>query len=118
VLKFIFGRETPDDYLRSGIDAFRWFQGSPFDSFPSGHAVQIMSVGTVLLLAYPTKRWVWIVLMGLGLLALVLGNWHFVSDVVAGASFGALGGAATTALWLSRGPGDRDVERTAKPTGS
>ena len=99
VLKYIFGRETPGEFLKTGLDSFHWFQGGPMTSFPSGHAVQIMAVGGVFLMAYPQKRLVWFALMGVGLVALVLGNWHFVSDVIAGAAFGFSGGVATFALW-------------------
>lgn len=99
VLKRIFGRETPDEFLQNGIDTFHWFQGTPINSFPSGHAVQIVSVGTVLLVAYPRHRAAWLSIMGLGLIVLVLGNWHFVSDVVAGAAVGAVCGSATVTLW-------------------
>jgi membrane-associated phospholipid phosphatase len=102
VLKRIFGRETPDEFLQNGIDAFRWFQGLPTNSFPSGHAVQIVSVGIIFLMAYPRFRTAWLSLMGLGLIALVLGNWHFVSDVIAGAAFGAVGGTAIMTLWRSK----------------
>ena len=102
ILKRIFGRETPGEFLQNGIDTFRWFQGLPTNSFPSGHAVQIVSVGVIFLMAYPRFRTAWFSLMGLGLVVLVLGNWHFVSDVIAGVTFGAVGGIATMTLWRSR----------------
>lgn len=106
LLKRLFGRKTPDEFLQSSVKAFDWFQGTPNTAFPSGHAVQIVSVGTVFLLAYPRQRAVWLTLMGVGLIALVLGNWHFVSDVIAGAGVGASAGLATTVLWRSqRRPG-------------
>jgi membrane-associated phospholipid phosphatase len=102
VLKLIFGRETPDEFLRTGLDAFHPLEGAPWSSFPSGHAVQIVSVVSVFMMTYPKQRPVWIGLMGAGLVALILGNWHFVSDVIAGAAFGGLGGAATVTLWRQR----------------
>lgn len=102
LLKRIFGRETPGEFLGSGVDAFNWFRGVPTDAFPSGHAVQIVSVGTVFLLAYPQQRAGWLALMVVGLIALVLGNWHFVSDVIAGTGVGASAGIATMVLWRSR----------------
>jgi len=102
ILKNAFGREIPDEFLQSGIDTFHWFRGVPTSSFPSGHAVQIVSVGIIFLMAYPRFRTAWLSFMGLGMVALVLGNWHFVSDVIAGAAFGAVGGTATMTLWRSR----------------
>jgi membrane-associated phospholipid phosphatase len=102
LLKRFFGREIPDIFLQTGVDAFHWFQGAPTDAFPSGHAVQIVSVGSVFLLAYPRFRVAWLALMGIGLIALVLGNFHFVGDVLAGSLVGACAGIATTVLWRSR----------------
>ena len=102
VLKRLFGREMPDEFLQGGTDAFHWFQGTPSSSFPSGHATQIVSVGTVFLIAYPRQRPVWLVFMGLILVVLVLGNWHFVSDVLAGAGWGMIVGIATMVLWRSK----------------
>jgi membrane-associated phospholipid phosphatase len=99
LLKTVFGRQTPVEYLQSGVDTFRWFQGTPFTSFPSGHAVQIVSIGTTFLMAYPRQRPVWLALMGFGLALLILANFHFVSDVIAGSTVGAIGGAATMTLW-------------------
>jgi membrane-associated phospholipid phosphatase len=105
ILKRLFGRKTPDDFLRDGIDAFHWLQGTPISSFPSGHAVQIASVGIVFLMAYPRQRAAWLALMGLGLMALVLGNWHFASDVIAGTAVGAVGAVATLSLWRAKADG-------------
>lgn len=114
LLKRLFGRETPDKFLQTGVDAFHWFQGVPTDAFPSGHAVQIASVGAVFLIGYPRYRVGWLALMGLGLVALVLGNFHFVSDVIAGAGVGACAGLATTVLWRSRS--QWRTARTPHPT--
>ena len=105
VLKPVFGRPTPDEFLQNGIDKFHWFQGSLINSFPSGHAVQIVSVGVVFCAAYPRQRSFWLALMGVGLVALVLGNWHFVSDVLAGTGVGLIVGFATMIIWRSRGRG-------------
>jgi membrane-associated phospholipid phosphatase len=102
VLKRLFGRETPDVFLQTGSDHLHWLQGSQFDSFPSGHAVQIVSVGTVFLLGFPRYRALWLSGMAAVCIALVLGNWHFVSDVIAGAGVGAIGGLAAVVLWKAR----------------
>ncbi|HTV28732.1 MAG TPA: phosphatase PAP2 family protein, partial [Xanthobacteraceae bacterium] len=67
VLRPFFGRQTPDEFLLGGKDAFHWFQGSFISSFPSGHAVQIVSVGTIFFAAYPRQRPFWLALMGIGL---------------------------------------------------
>ena len=92
LLKWVFGRMDarvwiihPDEYV------FHWFHGGQgFQGFPSGH----MLVFTPLLLAlwdfYPRYRMVFL-LAWLGLaLALMVTEYHFLSDVVAGAYLGFL----------------------------
>jgi len=102
LLKFVFGRPTPDDFMATGSDRFHWLHGVPTDSFPSGHAVQIASIGYVFVLLFPRYRVAWFGLMAAGLSALVLGNWHFLGDVIAGAAFGGVGAVTTLSLWRFR----------------
>jgi membrane-associated phospholipid phosphatase len=115
ILKPIFGRNGPINFLQSGIDKFHWFEGTTISSFPSGHAVQVVSVGTAFWIAYPRQRFAWLALMILILVMLVAGNWHFVSDVIAGAGVGAIGAVATTLLWRLKSDGE--ASRCGNKTG-
>ncbi|MDR5727548.1 MAG: phosphatase PAP2 family protein [Terriglobia bacterium] len=101
-LKPLFGRPGPGTLLATGRTAFHWLHGTPIDSFPSGHAVQIASVMTVLCIVYPRWRSLWYTLIAALSLALILGNWHFVSDVIAGNFVGAFGGAMIVNFWQNR----------------
>lgn len=103
-LKPFFGRQIPSVFLSGGPFGFDWLQGTPTSSFPSGHAVQIMSVAAALWLRHPQMRIYTAVPAGALLMMLVLGNWHFVSDVIAGGYVGALGAAAIVMLWQTRPP--------------
>lgn len=105
-LKPLFGRHMPFDFLATGKSSFHWFEGAPTDSFPSGHAAQFASVFTVLCMVYPRWRGLWCALIAAGSLVLVLGNWHFVSDVIAGNFVGAFGAAMIVGFWQRR-PGPK-----------
>lgn len=102
LLKPLFGRSTPDDLIATGLSSFSWFNGTMDSSFPSGHAVQIASVASVLWMTYARWRPIYALLAGGIMLILVLGNWHFVGDVVAGAFIGASAGLMIVNLWRMR----------------
>jgi len=106
-LKFVFGRTWPDtwihnnpSFLRDGIYGFNFFSGGPeYASFPSGHMAVTCAVISVLWLFYPAAR----VLYALAGLAAAIGligaNYHFLSDVIAGAFVGISIGWMVTSLW-------------------
>ena len=92
VLKWLFGRtETRTWLLDPSLYGFHWFAGKEgFQGFPSGH----MLVFTLLFLAlwhfYPRYRLYYgVVWFCLGA-ALVATEYHFLSDVLAGAYIGAM----------------------------
>jgi membrane-associated phospholipid phosphatase len=91
-LKFTFGRLNPRILLASHMsDKFHWFQrGEHYDSFPSGHMLVFAALFTALWLFYPRYRSIFLWLALLLAVALVATNYHFVSDVIAGAYFGLL----------------------------
>ena len=101
VLKWCFGRTWPEAWrpgdgptlINQGVYGFHPFHhGSPYASFPSGHAAVICAVLAVLWFSYPRARWCY-VLGGLGTCAaMVACNYHFVGDVVAGSILGAITG--------------------------
>lgn len=79
--------------------------GYKFQSFPSGHAATAAGLAIALAMLYPRGRWLFAALATLAAVQRLQGNAHFLSDVLAGASLGALVGAACTlpgplALWL------------------
>lgn len=107
LLKPLFGRQPPTDWVIHGTYAFSWLFQTDNGTFPSGHAVQMASVATVFWNAYPRWRWLCAVLPVLFSALFVLGNWHYVSDVIAGLFLGVTAGLMVEALWdgATRSPG-------------
>lgn len=95
-LKYLFGRTWPETWtqnnpslIRNGVYGFNFMHGgSAFQAFPSGHMGAACVVLTMLWMCYPTFRWLYIIAGVLVGAALVAGNYHFLSDVIAGAFVG------------------------------
>jgi len=91
-LKILFGRQRPHQ-----TETFESFNFDPFNfhwhwhSFPSGHTQVVFVVATLLSLAWP--RWKWIFLFTAFCLAMtrVIIHQHFMSDIILGAAVGYLG---------------------------
>jgi membrane-associated phospholipid phosphatase len=121
-LKFAFGRPWPEtwarnnpSFIRDGAYGFHPFHGGgSYTSFPSGHATMICTVMTVLWICYPRYRPVYALCVAAVAVGLVGANFHFLSDVVAGAFVGISAGCLAVALWEL---GDRRVrpDREAAP---
>lgn len=117
-LKSVFGRPWPATWigdppanpslLGDGTYGF-FFHGKPTDyyaSFPSGHTARTVAVLAVFWVACPCGRWVYALLTALIAGGLVVLNFHFVGDVIGGATLGGITGAY--AAHLARlGPGQR-----------
>jgi membrane-associated phospholipid phosphatase len=104
VLKPVFGRAVPPLYLRYGDYGFHWFHRSvEFGAFPSGHADQAMSIVAVLWVYYPRWRWVYVGAFLLLAGALIVGEWHYLSDIVAGGFIGTVAGVLMMHIWRAYG---------------
>jgi membrane-associated phospholipid phosphatase len=80
--------------IGTGAYGFHPFEaGDDIGSFPSGHAARTMAFATVFWLAMPRGRWLYAIIAGPMLIALVAMNYHFVSDVIAGSVLGGIVGA-------------------------
>lgn len=97
VLKLAFGRAWPETWVGNNPslisnDVFGFFPfhgGAGFASFPSGHETVVCAVAACLWVLVPRFRPIWAVgpiVVALGLLG---ADYHFVSDVLAGAVLGA-----------------------------
>lgn len=92
LLKWLFGRiETREWLLHPEAYGFHWFAGDEgFNGFPSGHMLVLTPLFLALWRFYPRYRTLYaLVWSGLGL-ALVLTDYHFLSDVIAAAYIGLL----------------------------
>ncbi len=91
-LQYVFGRANTETWtLYHQLPRFYWFRaGEGYGSFPSGH----MTVFTALVISfwqyYPCRRLVGVSFLLLLALALIATNYHFVSDVIAGAYLGLI----------------------------
>lgn len=111
-LKFVFGRTSPSSwmdqhpsFIANHVYGFNFFHsGSAYQAFPSGHMTATCAVLAVVWAWYPRWRALW-VLIGLGVgAALIGGNFHFLSDVIAGAFVGGSTGWIATAMWPASSP--------------
>jgi membrane-associated phospholipid phosphatase len=101
VLKVTFG-VLPTGYVLTGWPhTINWFHGSPDASFPSGHMMLAGAWAGVMMRHYPKSILALAgALAGAGCL-LILGNWHFVSDVLAGTFGGVTAGLLAAEIWLA-----------------
>ncbi len=90
--KYVFGRTNTRIWIVNQVsDDFHWFNGGgDFSSFPSGHMMVFTAFFAALWHFYPRYR-----LISAGLLlvlasALITTNYHYLSDVIAGAYLGLI----------------------------
>ena len=89
LFKFLFGIPSPVEMLfQSAPHAVHFLSGNPEDGFPSGHMMLSGAFAGALMRFYPRIRGRLLSLLGAGALILVWGDWHFVSDVIAGTFLG------------------------------
>jgi membrane-associated phospholipid phosphatase len=108
--KFIFGRTWPEAWLQNnpsfigdGTYGFNLMHGgSAYQSFPSGQMAATCAVVSVLWIWYPQLRWVGAIAVVAVAVGLVGANYHFLSDVIAGAFVGTMTGWMVTAIWSVR----------------
>jgi membrane-associated phospholipid phosphatase len=106
-LKNAFGRTWPESwmgphisFIRDGAYGFNPFHGGPpYTAFPSGHMTVVCAVVPVLWVFYPKFRPLYILCVLVTAALLVVTNFHFVSDVIAGAFLGISVGWITLAIW-------------------
>ena len=73
--------------------------GTEHSSFPSGHMVLAASFAGVFMRLYRVSIWPLSALLLLGATLLILGDWHFLSDVIAGTFVGLSAGLLAGELW-------------------
>ena len=96
--KYIFGRYWPETFIgnnpslqKTGAYGFHFFHfGKAFDSFPSGHTTVIFAFMTVLWIMFPRLRWLAILCCASVIIGLMGCNFHFPSDIIAGALLGTI----------------------------
>lgn len=92
VFKVLFGVPTPEEVIQGAGHTFNLWKGSENSSFPSGHMVLAGAFAGVFMRLYRISIWPLVALLALAAGLLVLGDWHFLSDVVAGTFLGTSAG--------------------------
>jgi membrane-associated phospholipid phosphatase len=103
-LKFVFGRTWPaygqPSFIFEAAYGFHPFHGGPdFESFPSGHSAAVCAVAVILWTYLPIIRAFCAATVAAILAALVAGDFHFLSDVIAGAFVGISLSALVVNVW-------------------
>jgi membrane-associated phospholipid phosphatase len=106
-LKFIFGRTWPaygqPSFIFEGIYGFHPFHGgADFGSFPSGHTVAVCAVAVILWRNLPMLRALCAVSVAIIMVVLLAGDFHFLSDVIAGAFIGVSLSVLVVNMWEHR----------------
>lgn len=101
VLKLFFGVPNPTDVMHGARHTFHFWKGWGANSFPSGHMALAAAFAGVFMRLYRASVWP---LGGLLLLAaalLLIGDWHFLSDVIAGSFLGLSAGILAAEGWAA-----------------
>ncbi len=111
-LKLLFGRTWPEtwvgnnlSFIRDHVYGFNWLHGGAgYGSFPSGHMTATCAVLAVLWLCYPRLRPAYALAALAVAVGLIGADFHFFSDVIAGAFVGASVGWMMVALAERQAP--------------
>jgi membrane-associated phospholipid phosphatase len=103
-LKFVFGRTWPaygqPSFIFEAAYGFHPFHGGPdFESFPSGHSAAICAVAVILWKCLPIIRIFCAATVAAIMAGLIAGDFHFLSDVIAGAFLGISLSALVMHIW-------------------
>lgn len=101
ILKLFFGVPNPAAVMHGTKHAFDLLTGSSNSSFPSGHMVLAGAFAGVFMRLYRTSILPFSALLLIGAVLLIAGDWHFVSDVIAGTFLGISAGLLAGEVWLA-----------------
>ncbi len=90
IFKLVFGRINTRFWLEHKVsDSFHWFHGGgDYSGFPSGHMTVFSAFFAAVWLFYPRYRSLSVGLALVLAVALIVTDYHFLSDVIAGAYLG------------------------------
>ena len=99
VLKPFFGVPIPAEVMEGARHSFNFLKGSGTGSFPSGHMVLAGAFAGVFMRLYRASVRLFSALLLLASGLLIVGGWHFLSDVIAGAFAGVSAGILAGEAW-------------------
>jgi membrane-associated phospholipid phosphatase len=100
VLKLLFGVPNPTAVVHGTQHVFNLLGGSSNSSFPSGHMVLASAFAGVFMRLYRSSSLPLFALLLIAAVLLIIGDWHFVSDVIAGTFVGVSAGLLAGEVWL------------------
>jgi membrane-associated phospholipid phosphatase len=101
VLKVFFGVPSPADLVRGAGHGFNLWMGSEGSSFPSGHMVLAGAFAGFFMRLYKASVWLFSALLLIAAGLLLFGDWHFLSDIIAGAFLGTSAGILAGEGWTA-----------------
>lgn len=101
VLKVACGVPGPADVMRGARHSFNLWMGSEGSSFPSGHMALAAAFAGVFMRLHRASIGPFSALLLLAAALLLLGDWHFLSDIVAGAFLGTTAGILAAEGWAA-----------------
>lgn len=101
LLKVFFGVPNPADVVHGAAHSFNFWQGSVGSSFPSGHMVLAGAFAGVFMRLYKRSIRLFSALLLVAAALLLVGDWHFLSDIVAGAFLGISAGVLAGEGWAA-----------------
>ena len=99
VLKRCFGVQPPAAVLAGARHALHFLKGTAACSFPSGHMALAGAFAGVFMRLYRASVRPLSALLLVAAVLLVVGGWHFISDVIAGAFLGVSAGILAGEGW-------------------
>jgi membrane-associated phospholipid phosphatase len=101
LLKVFFGVLNPTDVMHGAKHSFNLWMGSENSSFPSGHMVLAGAFAGVFMRLYRASIWPLSALLLTAAGLLLVGDWHFLSDIIAGAFLGTSAGILAGEGWAA-----------------
>jgi membrane-associated phospholipid phosphatase len=101
VLKVFFGVPNPVDVVHGAGHSFNFWMGTGSGSFPSGHMVLAGAFAGVFMRLYQGSIPLFSILLLLAAALLLVGDWHFLSDIIAGAFLGTSAGILAGEGWAA-----------------
>jgi membrane-associated phospholipid phosphatase len=99
VLKPLFGVPAPLEVVQGARHTLNFAKGLPYDSFPSGHMMLAGAFAGVFMRSYRVSIRPLAALLLLAAALLIVGDWHFISDVIMGTFLGVSAGILAGEGW-------------------
>ncbi len=101
VLKVFFGVPNPAVVVHGAAHSFNFWMGSDTSSFPSGHMVLAGAFAGVFMRLNKASIRLFSALLLIAAALLLVGDWHFLSDIIAGAFLGTSAGILAGEGWAA-----------------